>query len=366
MGGILNIITTSETKTTGYTFTPSLTASTGGVSGDLFGMAQYGKFMISAYYGAGQHKSLKPITGKNELEVYDDDVNHLFSTDSELKNRGVFQYGNLEASYEFSDKDLLSVSGGVHGWNGIDNSYTQNRMMAADGSQTYAYDQHVHSKSQYLGVNVSTDFQHTFKEDQYLTFSYRYDLSPTYNKQKCTSATWSRCPKTKELLDAKTDPDQRSIEHTAQVDFTTPIAKKHTLSAGLKYINRINRSNNEELNRKAGTDDEFVRNEERSLLYRHRGDIASAYAEYQLKLKNFSLMAGSRYEYYRVKVTYPDGKRPSFSTDMHDWVPQVSVGFNLKPTMMLKAGYNLRIARPDISYLSPYVEQTTPEVHHLW
>lgn len=361
VGGILNIITTSETKTTGYTFTPSLTASTGGVSGNLFGMAQYGKFMISAYYGAGQHKSLKPITGKNELEVYDDDVNHLFLTDSELKNRGVFQYGNLEASYEFSDKDLLSVSGGVHGWNGIDNSYTQNRMMAADGSQTYAYDQHVHSKSQYLGVNVSTDFQHTFKEDQYLTFSYRYDLSPTYNKQNVYFSNLEQVPENKELLDAKTDPDQRSIEHTAQVDFTTPIAKKHTLSAGLKYINRINRSNNEELNRKAGSDDEFVLNEERSLLYRHRGDIASAYAEYQLKLKNFSLMAGSRYEYYRVKVTYPDGKRPSFSTDMHDWVPQVSVGFNLKPTMMLKAGYNLRIARPDISYLSPYVEQTTPE-----
>lgn len=72
-------------------------------------------------------------------------------------------------------------------------------------------------------------------------------------------------------------------------------------------------------------------------------------------------MVGNRYEYYHVRVTYPDGKSRPFGTHMDDWVPSVTLGYNLKPTMMLKAGYNLRIARPDISYLSPYQVSYSPE-----
>ena len=72
-------------------------------------------------------------------------------------------------------------------------------------------------------------------------------------------------------------------------------------------------------------------------------------------------MAGSRYEYYKVDVSYPDGKREAFGTHMSDWVPSISAGFNLSDSKMLKAGYNMRIGRPDISYLSPYKVSYSPE-----
>lgn len=361
VGGVLNIVTEGETKMSGYTVTPNVSVSNRGISGNLFGMVQLGKLTLSAYYGAGHMKSRKPITQKGEREVFADEVNHLLRNEATVDNKGLFQYGNLDASYEFTDKDLLSVSAGVHGWKGKNNSDAFSDMFDINDNRVYGYKQFMRTRMLYMGTNLSTDYQHTFKEDCNLTFSYRYDLSPTYQKNDIYYSEMENLPEEFGLLDSKTDPDNRSFEHTAQVDFTTPIAKNHTLSTGLKYIYRINRSNNEELTRAAGTDDEFVRNEDRSLLYRHRGDIGAAYAEYTYKLKNFSLMAGSRYEYYRVKVSYPDGKRPSFSSHFNDWVPSVSVGYSLKPTMMLKAGYNLRIGRPDITYLSPYVQQNTPE-----
>lgn len=361
VGGVLNIVTEGDTKMSGYTVTPNLSVSNRGVSGNLFGMVQLGKLTLSAYYGSGWMKNRKPITQKGEREVFADEVNHLLRNESTIDNKGVFQYGNLDASYEFTDKDLLSVSAGVHGWKGKNNSDSYSDMYNANGDRTYGYKQFTRTRSLYLGTNLSTDYQHTFKEDCHLTFSYRYNLSPSYEKNDRYYSDLENVPEEYGLLDSKTDPDNRSYEHAAQVDFTTPIAKNHTLSTGLKYIYRINRSDNEELTRAAGTDAEFVRNEDRSLLYRHRGDIGAVYAEYTYKFKNLSLMAGSRYEYYRVKVSYPDGKRPSFSTHFNDWVPSLSVGYNLKPSMMLKAGYNLRIGRPDITYLSPYVQQTSPE-----
>lgn len=87
----------------------------------------------------------------------------------------------------------------------------------------------------------------------------------------------------------------------------------------------------------------------------------ATYAEYNLKVGKWAAMLASRYEYYRIRATYPDGKRPDFGGHLNDWVPSASVGFSIKPTMLLKAGYNLRIGRPDISYLSPYRVSYTPE-----
>ena len=103
-----------------------------------------------------------------------------------------------------------------------------------------------------------------------------------------------------------------------------------------------------------------MRDEERSLRYRHRGDIGAAYLQYNLKAGKWAAMVGNRYEYYHVHVTYPDGKRPAFGTHMGDWIPSITMGYNLKPTTLLKAGYNLRIQRPDINYLSPYRVSYSP------
>lgn len=361
VAGVLNIITTSEASTSGYTLSPSVHFGPTNNGGNVFGMAQFGKLMLSANYGIGRNKPLTPYRIQSEREVFADDTNHLLKNEQTGDPEGLYQFGNLDASYEISSKDLFSASAGIYGWKGETPSVGTARMFATDGSQTYAYRQNMLSDSKYLSVNVSADYQHTFKENQYLTFSYRYDVSPSYTKSEILYSDLENVPAELGLRDLKTSPENNSAEHTAQADFTTTMGKAHTLSAGLKYIYRMNRSDNEEFSRTPGTDEPFSIDGERSLLYRHRGDIGAAYAEYNLKVKNWSLMAGSRYEYYRVRVSYPDGKRPAFSTDMSDWVPSLSMGYNLKPTMLLRAGYNLRLGRPGIGALSPYEVRNSPE-----
>lgn len=361
VAGVLNIITKTESKVSGYTATPGFRISNGGYSGNVFGMVQLGKFMFSANFGMGWRDSHKKAVSSTEREIFAEEVNHLFRSDSEGDDKGNFKFGSFEASYEFTEKDLLSVTAGLHSWRSNNLHEGWSRMFNADNEQVYAYRQHTRSKTRYTGTDLSADYQHTFKPEQNITFSYRYDISPSYVKNGIVYSDISDVPESLGLTDLQTDPDNRSVEHTAQVDFTTPIGKLHTLSTGVKYIYRINRSDNEEFSRPAGTDAAYTFDDVRSLRYRHRGDIAAAYAEYSLKVRSWALQAGSRYEYYRVRVSYPDGKRPSFTTDMGDWVPTLSLGYSFKPTMMLKAGYNLRLARPDISYLSPYEVRNSPE-----
>lgn len=362
VAGVLNIITNSQTATQGYTLTLNGSVGNRGESGSAFAVAQFGKFMLSAHYGTGYHK--QPIsTTTMERELYDETVNHLLQSHTVSKGHGMYQFGNLEASYEFSPKDLLSVSAGIHGWNGKNNNTSINKMFAVDGNETYHYQVASRTKSLYQTINASADFQHSFTEDNRLTLSYQYSHNPQTTQVWTENTDMVNLPANFGLKDLASDPDDLSYEQTAQVDFTSALDKKkqHTLSVGLKYINRINRSNNVDYTREAGSDDEFTRDETRSLRYRHQGDIGAAYLQYNLKINNWAAMVGNRYEYYHVRVTYPDGKSRPFGTHMDDWVPSVTLGYNLKPTMMLKAGYNLRIARPDISYLSPYQVSYSPE-----
>ncbi len=360
VSGVLNIITKGNVSTNGYLVTPNIGFTNRGMRGSVFAMAQWGKFTLSANYAIGKHKQ-PSTTGRSEREIFDEQTNHLYTRDTETKTDGTFQFGELEASYEFSKKDLLSVSAGIHGWKSTDNAVTRTGMFSAEGNSVYSYNTNTRAKSLYQGINAAADFQHSFTEDRRLTFSYRYDYSPDNVKNETVNTELTNLPSGFSLRDLNTDPDRLSYENTAQTDFTTNIGKKHTLSVGVKYINRVNRSNSKEYGRPAGSDEEMTFDDENSLRYRHTGDIGAAYAEYSFKTDNWSIQAGDRYEYYHVGVKYPDGKRDAFSTHMNDNVPSLTIGYNIKPTMLLTLGYHMRIGRPDIGYLSPYRETLTPE-----
>jgi len=357
VAGVLNIITTDGASTSGYTLSPALSYSNRGVNGFIFGMAQFGNFTVSVNYGIGQNKEPKSIYSDSR-ETFDDSANHYYRNGSEQSDKGVFQFGNIETSYEFSKKDLLSLSAGFFRY-GLDmDALGQTSMASADNAPIYSYQYRSLINGYLMNLNSSLDWQHTFKENQYLTLSYRLNHSPQNIKRDYDYSQLTGTADGLGLSDRRTDPDLLSYEHTVQADFTTSVGEAHTISAGLKYVYRINRSDNVVMSRPSGTEQDFQRDGEQSLRYRHRGDIGAAYAEYAFKKEKWSLVAGGRYEYYRAKVTYPDGSRTAFSSEFSDFVPSLSLAYNFQPAMMLKAGYNLRIGRPDISYLSPYQEKS--------
>lgn len=357
VSGILNIVTATEAETSGWTLSPSLRVGNRDYGGNLFGMAQFGKFTLSAHGGV-QHQRSMLTKSSSERETYDDAVNHLLTSEGAGHQHGTYGFGGLDASYEFSSHDLLTVGADIFAGRQKNNGDSHTLMTGEQGT-VYSYRSQSDVDTKFNGINTNVDFQHNFnKEDQNLTVSYRF--SNDLNKSTSINAysEIDRTPFT--LTDLHVTPDNKSREHTAQVDFTTPIGEHHTLSVGSKYIFRINRSDNEELARTAGTTDNFVKDDALSLRYRHRNGIAAGYIEYMYKLKKFSLRSGLRFESSHVRVSYSDGKRESFSSTLNDWVPSLNLAYNITDTQMLRATYNLRIGRPDINLLSPYVDHTNP------
>lgn len=360
VAGILNIITADETRTSGYSFTPELRAGNRGWGTTVFGMTQAGKLTLSVNGGVVGQMNAPEQTSHGEREVYGEEKNRLLLTDAVAKYDGIFEFGNLEAGYEFTAKDLLSVSAGFWGGSYDGNQRSENRMTAHDGGTTYAYVQTTAQEVKLFGLNASADYQHTFRPDETFTFSYRLETSPQRRKSALSYADMTNVPAALGLADFRSDPENKSYEHTFQADYTVKPADKHTLSTGLKYIYRLNRSDNTEMKRAAGTTGDYVIDEERSLRYRHRGGVAAAYAEYKLSLKKLTVQAGLRNEFFMAKVDYPDGKRPDYSRNINNLVPSVNLGYSLGMAQMLTLGYAMRIGRPDISYLSPYVDRSEP------
>lgn len=356
--GILNIVTATETTTSGYTVTPTLSWSNRGWGGNIFGMVQIGKLTLSAHGGVNGENSLRNTT-ESERELILDPVNHLLKTKGESYNHGTYGFGGLDASYDISKHDLLSVSSSIYAGrqkgHGLSSTF-----LTGNAGTVYSYDNVNHRDSRYHGINTSVDYQHQFgKENQNLTVSYRFSSDLRNNKTLNVYDNLQSVPFA--LKDRRIDPDNKSQEHTAQIDFTSPLGENHTLSVGAKYIYRLNRSDNEEYSRLAGTATDFLPDVAQSLLYRHRTDISAGYTEYIYRLKRFSLRSGLRFESSHIRVTYPNGTRAAFSTRLNDWVPSLNLGYNLTDTQLLRLGYNLRIGRPDIYYLSPYVNHLSPE-----
>ena len=154
--------------------------------------------------------------------------------------------------------------------------------------------------------------------------------------------------------------NQHTTEHTFQVDYTTPFDKIHTLETGLKYILRNNTSEDDRYEQTAYSIGDYIYDKDHSSHYKHRNDIFAAYIGYGLKLEKLSGRLGMRYEHTLQDVEYKLGRGEDFNKHFNDFVPSASLGYKLAQTSNLRLGYEMRIYRPHIWYLNPYLDDSNP------
>lgn len=363
VAGILNIITDSNTKMRGYNATFNTNIGNRQLGGGLYSTVQYGKLTFSVNYGAGRYKGGQS-TSTSDREYLKDNNNHFLRSFSEDKPNGFYQYGYLAGSYEIDSLNLVSFSGGLFGYSKKSDGGGFTRMFSLDEQPIYHYQQDYSNKSNSTDFNFGLDYQHSFRKrkGELLTFSYLLNMSPGKNKNRSYYTIDKELPppSTLNLDDLCSDSRTNFQEHTGQVDYTIPWKKIHTLSVGGKFIYRLNKSDGQEFSRPTGSDIDFILDKDRSIRYQNITDIAAAYAEYKLSWKKVSFKAGARYEYSYMKVTYPDGNREGFHSEFSNLVPSVSIGYKLSDTKNIKLGYNMRINRPGIYFLNPYVDRSNP------
>lgn len=357
IGGILNIVTIGGGMQ-GYTATLSAGVSNNGMNAGAYGTVQVGKFTVTGNYMYNYNNTPRGYSESNREDYTSDDYKYL-NMESSSKNKGNFQFGSMEGSYEIDTLNLVTFSMQMYGGSSKNNGAGSTQMLNARHEHAYSYNTINRSKYGYGSIGANFDYQHSFKKKgEYLTFSYRYNGSPNNSESYTEYEDIMDYPYDMDYLrNQHFDNDARTDEHTFQLDYTNPISKVHDLAVGAKYILRENESDTKYYKDYNGT---YQVDENLTDTYEQKQNILAAYADYKLKWKKFGAKAGVRYEHTFMDVEYAKLNEKNFKTDFDDVVPSLMFSYQLAPTRTIRMSYNMRISRPGIWYLNPFRDTSNP------
>ena len=365
VGGVLNITmaksadgSSPAASLDGYNATVGLNASTQGFGGRVYASMQKGKFSASANLNLMNTTipGTTSVTDNYQLDPSSKAVLSQITTSSSTKLKTPMRMASLDLGYEIDSLRLISAS---LGYMKIDSrNFSDNLTRMLFGSMSQSYGSYTESTWGMGGLNAGLDYQRVSATDSQraLTLSYRFSASPSVTDSK--SLFDSAAAGGFDLTDRYTDGSTNSLENTFQLDFTTPFGKGWTLSTGAKYINRRNSSVQDSYVGDADADKWTL--SPNSIDYLHANNIAALYGELSLNRDKWGFKAGARYEHTFVDVTYRKGAGKGFSTDYGNLVPSASLQYNLGMTSNIGLSYNMRISRPGITYLNPYVDTSSP------
>lgn len=356
VGGVLNLVTDrmSESRKqllNSYNATVRGMAANRGAGGGFFFSMQKNKFSMSVNANVMESFPMKTETQVNRTQFKEDGNNELNSVSS-MDNSFHIQMGNFNMSYEIDSLNLLTASAGVMGFG-----------MDMDGESLTKYSNLTYNtlndnKMKRLSFNGSLDFQHTFSnnKEKLFTLSYLITTSPQNSK----NYSWFESDIPNGILDINdrySHMKDNTVEHTWQADFSMPIISGHKLNFGTKYILRNNTSLSNYYDLKG---EEEIWNEMNSLDYIHKNRILAGYAEYKASINKYSLTAGLRYEHTWQNVISKLGKTDNFSLHYGNIVPSANLSYNINDSQNFGVTYNLRINRPGITLLNPYIDKSDP------
>lgn len=371
VSGILNIITVGR-KMQGYTLSLNSSIDNTRIGGGFYTTVQQGKFTTTLRYNYN-HSNNPTNRSNSERITYASEENYRQVGYGRSESRGNSHSGGIEASYEIDTLRLLTLAGDFYVGNNHSNGFNSMDMWGKPGSgadatpaHTYSYYNRSHNRSLFSYISANLDYQRSFKrnKDELLTLSYNLNSSPDENNYDNTYDTIPTGKPLQETLiatlrDLQSSNESHSWEHTFQADYTNPISKHHEIETGLKYILRRNGSDGAYYTSELGKD-QYTYDAARSSKYDHNQDILAAYFSYRFKWGNFSATAGGRYEHTFQKMKYYREDHPDFSVGFDDVVPSVLLTYKINDGSNMRLGYNMRISRPGIWYLDPYVDRNTP------
>ena len=316
---------------------------------------QLGKAIVSLNYGYGGMSS-KETENINVAERTYVASGNTMKSQNKGSNPGYIHMVDIDASYDIDSLNLLSAS--LSGYfykldvqgGGTTQMYSPTNNLLYGYSDTYWMPGYSHHS-----WNGRLDFQHkTRRKGELLTLSYMLALTRQNDQQETNYTDLQNTPFNYTRM--LNDNHERFTEHTFQVDYVCPIAKGHKLEVGSKYIYRDNNSH---------TLQDFFSTPPTPRYdsqFEHTTQVAAAYADYMLNLGKWSARAGLRYEHSYMKGQYPDGSQSDFGQHLNDWVPQVSIKYQIDDANSLKLNYVTSINRPGISYLNPAVVSSPTQV----
>ena len=351
---ILNIVMMSNTKLQGISGNVNSDVNThGSVRLGTYLTTKVGKLTTTVNYNY-MNQSRKQ-TENNREEVYNyvktGEQKREYGTNS---TAATIHFGNISASYEIDSLNLLTASTNFFGYKADANTQSTNERWDKNSQLIYKFDNNMTTPGySHLNIGGRLDYQHkTHLDGEILTLSYMLAVTRPHTIFRQMYNNMVNFPVNYTSYDQNTR--ERFTEHTFQIDFVRPFGKHHKLESGTKYILRYNNSTS--LMDYQGTTPDMESK------FKHNAQVAAAYLSYIFTAGKWAARAGLRYEFTRMKASYPDGSNADYHANLNDWVPSASLQYKISDGQTLKFSYNTSINRPGIGYLNPAIISTPTAV----
>lgn len=351
---ILNIVMMSSSKLQGLSGNVNSEVDTyGSVRLGTYLTTKVGKLTTTVNYNY-RNQSRKQSENNRE-EVYNyvktGEQKREYGTNS---TAATIHFGNISASYEIDSLNLLTASTNFFGYKVDANTQSTNERWDKNSLLIYKFDNNMTTPGySVLDIGGRLDYQHkTHLDGEVLTLSYMLAATRQHTIFRQMYNNMVNFPVSYTSYDQNTR--ERFTEHTFQIDYVRPFGKYHKIESGTKYILRYNNSTS--LMDYQGTTPDMESN------FKHNAQVAAAYLSYIFTAGKWAARAGLRYEFTRMKASYPDGSNADYHANLNDWVPSASLQYKISDGQTLKVSYNTSINRPGIDYLNPAVISTPTAV----
>ena len=351
---ILNIIMMSNTKLQGISGNVNSDVDTHGSTRlGTYLTTKVGKLTTTVNYNLRNQS-------RKQTENYREEVYNYVKTGEQRREYGtnstaaILHFGNISASYEIDSLNLLTASTNFLGYKADANAQYTNERWDKNSQLIYKFDNNMTTPGySHLNIGGRLDYQHkTHLDGEILTLSYMLAATRPHTIFREMYNNMVNFPVSYTSYDQNTR--KRFTEHTFQIDYVRPFGKHHKLESGTKYILRYNNSTS--LMDYQGTTPDMESK------FKHNAQVAAAYLSYIFTAGKWAARAGLRYEFTRMKASYPDGSNADYHANLNDWVPSASLQYKISDGQTLKFSYNTSINRPGIGYLNPAIISTPTAV----
>ena len=362
-GGVLNIVLNKQTVngaggndlSNGYNGNISATAGNQAQSISALISGQQGKLTYSAN-GMYNYQKMNGTTISFDRTQKDGSLMNYYQK-SDMKQP--FSMGNISLSYELDSLSNISATAGLTTFGQKLNGHPLTQMSGGIYGKGFEYGNEMKQDLDNTSFNGSIDYQRFFNKERtnYLILSYLFSTNPTHIDNYTFYDDISQVTGI-QLHDLLSKSKTRGTEHTFQADFTHSLSETQRLNFGAKYIARTNKSDSRYYD--VAADKTETLNPANSMEYKNTQNILAAYAEWKGNFGKWGTMMGTRYEQTWEKVKFEQGKGEDFNKQYGNLVPSASLSYNIAPGMNIGMNYQLRITRPGITYLNPYVDRSNP------
>ena len=372
-GGVLNIVLNKRRSASGGDVANGYNGNVSVAGGNQIRRVsalvngQQGKLTYSAN-GMLNHQRMNGTTidfdrvqkvkaGAAEVTGADADSHMAYHQKSDMKQP--YAMGNISLSYDLDSLSTISAMADYVTFKQKINGQPTTRMYGGIYGKGFSYSNEMRQETGTKVFYGSMDYQRFWNDDRksYMILSYLFNNSLAHTNNytfydKASGVTGVQ------LNDLRSNNATRATEHTLQADFTQALGTKHTINFGAKFINRLNKADSKYYDVAGDRAETF--NPGNSLEYENTQGILAAYAEWKAQWGKLGSVMGGRYEYTWEDVKYKLGSGDDFKKHYGVLVPSASLSYGLAAGMNIGMNYSMRIERPGISYLNPYVDRSNP------